>query len=67
MYTLNDYFDSPVIINYEAENIDANRNYTFPAVSICLKFAEFNRPYSERVEKFVEDYFVEHNIKMPKR
>lgn len=67
MYTLNDYFDSPVIISYGANNIDANRKNTFPSVSLCIEKEKINYMAStEREKKFIQNDYAEHNITEPK-
>ena len=59
VYTLNDYFESPVLIN--VDTIGLNESNVFPAVSICI--CNYNKiARSTEVESFIEKYYAEHNI-----
>lgn len=64
VYTFNDYFDSLVVIN--VDQTIPNEQSVFPAVSICIRKSNNKRSNTERIKKFVEKYYAEHNIKEPK-
>ena len=63
MYTLNDYLNSPAII--EVDTINPNKEIPFPAVSVCIRKQNNNDASNERVKRFVEKYYEEHSIEMP--
>lgn len=63
LYTINDYLDSPVVIN--VDTINSNKNNVFPAVSVCILKMYSNRASTERVKPFVKKYYADHNIEEP--
>lgn len=62
-HTLSDYLDSRIVINIDADI--SNKNNTFPAVSICMKKRNTFKANNERIKKFVQNYYSEHNIEEP--
>lgn len=63
VYTLNDYRESPVVIN--VDTIISNKNNVFPAVSICARKWDNKRASTKRLKQFVRKYYANHNIEEP--
>lgn len=64
VYTINDYLETPVVINIDPAI--SNRNSTFPAVSVCIQKG-YARFCLKKIEQFIKKYYADHNIKEPER
>lgn len=62
VYTLNDYMESPTVINIGTTV--AGKSHAFPAVSVCIRKYRNHEASIVRVKDFVEKYHAEHNITM---
>lgn len=60
VYTLNDYFESPILIN--VDTIALNESNVFPAVSVCIHNHKQKTATAIEAESFVATYYAEHNI-----
>lgn len=65
VYTLNDYLDSQVVIEFETINLDGDS--VFPAISVCIEKFNNNRASNQRVKNFVQKYYAEHGIEEPQQ
>lgn len=65
VYTINDYLESPVVINVQTTISD--KNNVFPAISVCIKRAHYSIVSSKSVKKFVQKYYAEHKIAEPQQ
>lgn len=63
MYTLNDYTNSPIVIDVDLTI--SNKHSAFPAVSVCIQRLDIQEASTERVRNFVQKYYAEHNIEEP--
>lgn len=64
-YSLDDYFNDPVVINIEPTA--AKKTSVFPAVSVCTSKFGQSKVNTERIEHFVKKHYAEHNIAEPQQ
>ncbi|XP_055295186.1 uncharacterized protein LOC129564958 [Sitodiplosis mosellana] len=65
VYTLNDYLNEPVVINFDP--IITKKSSVFPVVSVCIRRSDYVKPSTKRIKQYVKRYYTEHDIEEPQR